>query len=48
MNKLEWLSEKEIAILTDWEVVQIIKERGRTSGMFENVTEFLCLLRRVK
>ncbi len=48
MNKLEWLNEKEIANLTDWEVIQIIRERARPSGMFENVTEFLCLLKRVK
>ena len=48
MNKLEWLTEKEIAILTDWEVIQIIEKRARTSGLFNPPIEFLCLLRRAK
>ena len=48
MNKLEWLTEKEIAILTDWEVIQIIEKRARNSGSFNPQIEFLCLLRRAK
>ena len=48
MNELKWLTKKEIAILTDWEVIQIVEKRARNSGSYTPEIEFLCLLRRVK